>query len=162
MTWYNILLIVAVLILIAQFLATFFFGDLDIDSDFDGDLTGSDFLSFKGITHFVLGFSLVLTLFKSTDVGTLTIAVTVGLGFCLGLGWIYKLIYKNLSCEIKYTDVITKASGTVVWFNKQTGKGEVNVNLKEGLTLIPFESEKYLKTGDSVKVTGDRNLVHIL
>ena len=60
MEWYYILGIISYGIFIVQFiLSNLGFGDTDIDIDLDGDIDFdvSDLLSFKGLIHFLMGFS---------------------------------------------------------------------------------------------------------
>ena len=60
MEWYYVLGIISYGIFIVQFiLSNLGFGDTDIDIDLDGnvDFDVSDLLSFKGLIHFLMGFS---------------------------------------------------------------------------------------------------------
>ena len=53
----NIFLIIAVVttgIFVIQFILSIFFGDIDADVDVDADI--SSMVSFKGLTHFGIGF----------------------------------------------------------------------------------------------------------
>lgn len=59
MSWYVILFVVTFTIFFVKLLISLFAGDFDLDVDFDGD-TDCDLLSvfsFKGILHFLMGFS---------------------------------------------------------------------------------------------------------
>ena len=62
MEWYNILFFVTLAFFIIKTIISFVFGDIDIDFDADGDVDFdvSSMLSFKGILHFLLGFSTYL------------------------------------------------------------------------------------------------------
>ncbi len=46
--------VVASAIFLIQFIMSIFFGDLDTDTDIDVDLSSA--ISFKGLTHFCIGF----------------------------------------------------------------------------------------------------------
>ncbi len=64
MAWYTILFITVMSLFIIKLAISLFAGDIDIDIDFDGD---SDFdtssaFSFKGLIHFLMGFSSYLLL----------------------------------------------------------------------------------------------------
>ena len=78
MEWYYVLGIISYSIFIVQFiLSNLGFGDTDIDIDLDGDadFDVSDLLSFKGLIHFLMGFSGWLMLSGTVNVFTIVIAV---------------------------------------------------------------------------------------
>lgn len=97
MEWYYILGIISYGIFIVQFiLSNLGFGDTDIDIDLDGDIDFdvSDLLSFKGLIHFLMGFSGWLMLSGTVNVFTIIIAIILGIGFMVGLYFIYKVCMK--------------------------------------------------------------------
>ena len=83
MTWYLILLVISACVLIGQTVLSFIGGEIDVDMD--TDLDSSDMLSFKGIVHFVFGFSLTLTTMGGVSVLSTFVAVLVGLLFTVGM-----------------------------------------------------------------------------
>ena len=83
MTWYLILLVISACVLIGQTVLSFIGGEIDVDMD--ADLDSSDMLSFKGIVHFVFGFSLTLTTMGGVSVLSTFVAVLVGLLFTVGM-----------------------------------------------------------------------------
>ena len=69
MAWYTILFINVLSLFIVKLAISLFAGDIDMDVDFDGD---SDFdtssaFSFKGVLHFLVGFSSYLFARAHTD-----------------------------------------------------------------------------------------------
>lgn len=64
----NIFLIIAIVttgIFVIQFILSIFFGDIDADVDVDADI--SSMVSFKGLTHFGIGFGWYMYLIGKTD-----------------------------------------------------------------------------------------------
>jgi len=97
MEWYYILGIISYGIFIIQFiLSNLGIGDMDLDVDCDGniDFGASDLLSFKGLTHFVMGFSGWLMLNGQVTIATIIGAVIVGIIFVVALFFLYKLCMK--------------------------------------------------------------------
>lgn len=99
--WYYILGMIAYGIFILQTILSIVIGDFDFDIDFDGnvDFDGSDILSFKGLIHFLMGFSGWLMLadkFQTTFplIGNMWGAVLVGLVLMIVLYYTYKFCYK--------------------------------------------------------------------
>lgn len=101
MTWYFTLFIGSVIIMLFQTMGSWLGADIDIDIDLDGDLDadGGSILSFKGIVHFVLGFSTVLCAFAANNIDKLhftwwqyIIAVIAGIVCVIELYRLYKLI----------------------------------------------------------------------
>ena len=58
--------VVASAIFLIQFIMSIFFGDLDTDTDIDVDLSSA--VSFKGLTHFCIGFGWYMYIAKSTAI----------------------------------------------------------------------------------------------
>ena len=102
MSWYFILFWVCFCFFILKTLISFFAGDTDIDFDADGDIDFdvSTLFSFKGVMHFLLGFSSFLSLVaKFSEAASLSwyhylIAIGVGFIFMVGLFYLYKLMMK--------------------------------------------------------------------
>lgn len=102
MSWFYILFGIVLGIFIIKTLISTVFGDMDIDFDVDGDIDFdvSSMLSFKGILHFLLGFSSYLSIFGYVNHVThfsfihYIIAFIVGIIFMIGLYYLYKLVIK--------------------------------------------------------------------
>lgn len=65
--------VVASAIFLIQFIMSIFFGDLDTDTDIDVDLSSA--VSFKGLTHFCIGFGWYIYIAKSTAISTFLIGI---------------------------------------------------------------------------------------
>lgn len=108
MEWYYILFFSVLVFFILKTILSLAFGDTDVDFDADGDVDFdiSSMLSFKGILHFMLGFSTYLAATAKFDrtydgIGTYqftwdnyVIASIIGLAFMYGLWHLYKLMMK--------------------------------------------------------------------
>lgn len=91
-----IISIVASAIFLLQFIIALFVGDVD-DENSNGcvaDTDLSDVFSFKGLTHFLIGFGWTKVLFEDTDWYVWLIAVLVGIVCSFILFWVYYFAYK--------------------------------------------------------------------
>lgn len=79
-------------IFLIQFFMSIFFGDIDTDTDLDADL--GSVVSFKGLTHFCIGFGWYMYIAKSTTISTFLIGITIGLIFVFMLWFLYKKAYQ--------------------------------------------------------------------
>ena len=126
--------------------------------DFDLDVDSGDFMSFKGLIHFLFGFSLVLTLYKEVTLLTLCFAIFVGFIAMFLLYGIYSWLYNKLKEERIYTEVFENVDAIVTYYDVETKKGEVKVSLPEGVFNLPFtnETDYVLKANDVIQVSGER------
>lgn len=77
---HTIFLIIALVttgIFLIQFVLSIFFGDMD--ADVDADI--SSVVSFKGLTHFGIGFGWYMYLAGNADIASYAIGILVGLFF---------------------------------------------------------------------------------
>ena len=91
----NIFLIIAVVttgIFVIQFILSIFFGDIDADTDVDADI--SSVVSFKGLTHFGIGFGWYMYLIGNTDIQSYAVAILIGLFFVFAVWFLYKKAYQ--------------------------------------------------------------------
>lgn len=93
MKWYYILGMISYGIFLFQFLLSVIGADTDLDVDLDGDadLDASSLFSFKGLIHFLMGFSGWLMLVGKISYFTVCTAVVVGVVFMILLFYLYKL-----------------------------------------------------------------------
>ena len=99
MCWFYILFFFTLGIFVLKTLLTIMFGDTDIDFDTDGDVDFdvSSVFSFKGILHFLLGFSSFLSItgwvnkITTFSIYHYVIAFIIGVIFMFGLYYIYVL-----------------------------------------------------------------------
>ncbi len=70
----------------------FFFGDFDADTDIDTDI--SSVVSFKGLTHFGIGFGWYMYLQHNTEIQTYLTGFVIGLIFVFAVWFLYKKAYQ--------------------------------------------------------------------
>jgi hypothetical protein len=163
MAWYEIALIASGVLFLFSTLISLFFGEIDIEAapGIDGFLL-SDIISFKGLLHFAIGFSLVLTLMQEVTILSVACGVISGIVFVFALYYLYKLIYEKLQQSMKYTDEIKEMEAEVYFWNENRKIGEVFIIL-EGrpvtVTLQGAEGFK-LEKGQKIKVSGTRKAVY--
>ena len=92
---HTIFLIIALVttgIFLIQFVLSIFFGDIDADVDVDADI--SSVVSFKGLTHFGIGFGWYMYLVGNADIASYAIGILVGLFFVFAVWFLYKKAYQ--------------------------------------------------------------------
>lgn len=97
MEWYYILGIISYSIFIIQAILShlgFIETELDVDFDSNADFSVSDLLSFKGLLHFIMGFSGWLMLSGKVTTLTISCACCAGVIFVIILYFVYKLCMK--------------------------------------------------------------------
>jgi hypothetical protein len=167
MAWYVILLIAASALFVLSTVGSLILGDIDVDVDVSADidpgaLSASDLISFKGLLHFALGFSLVLTLMNEVSWISCTIAVLTGLVFVVILYYLYNFVYTKLQQNLKYTDVINEMEATVYFWNEERKTGEVFLTLEGRPVTVTLENAEgmNLEKGQKIRVSGTRKAVH--
>lgn len=91
-TVFLFIAIAATAIFLIQFVMSVFFGDLDTDTDLDGDL--GSVVSFKGFTHFCIGMGWYMYISGGTNILSYGVGIVVGLVFVLALWFLYKKAYQ--------------------------------------------------------------------
>jgi len=164
MAWYDIVLIVTAGLFLISTVGSLFFGDLDIDAGVDiGDsFVLSDVISFKGLLHFALGFSLALSLWRGMTWVSSAVGVATGLVFVVVLYYLYKLIYDKLQQNMQYTQEINEMDAEVYFWSKEQKTGEVFVTLEGRQVAITLQCPDtiQLERGQKIKVSGNRKVVH--
>jgi hypothetical protein len=96
--WYYILGIISYGIFLLQFIVSCITGeiDVDLDMDFDGDYDFSinDLVSFKGLIHFLMGFSGFIMLCGKVNIPITIVAIVIGVVFVILLAIVYKMAMK--------------------------------------------------------------------
>lgn len=152
----NIFLIIALVttgIFIVQFVLSIFFGDLDADSDIDGDI--NSIVSFKGLTHFGIGFGWYMYLQQNTEVMTYFIGILVGLFFVIAVWFLYKKAYQLQ--QTNHTEKPEQLPGRecTIYFNRGDGKYTVQISRDGALREIDVisETKQAYQTGDKTIIT---------
>jgi len=166
MAWYVIVLIVSAGLFVITSIGSLFFGGMDIDLDTDLD-TGSGFLlgdviSFKGLIHFSIGFSLSLTLMGGFSLLSAIVGVVTGTVFVLVLYYLYHFLFKKLQQNIKYTNVINDMEAEVYYWDDKTKIGEVFITLEGRPVTVTLECQEdiHFEKGQKIRVTGTRHSVY--
>jgi hypothetical protein len=131
MTWYEITLLVSAAFFLLSTIGSLLFGG--IETDFDVEVEGtllSDVFSFKGLLHFVIGFSLVLTLMHEVTWASVAFGVLAGLAFAVVLFYLYRTMYGRAQQSLHYTHDIKDMDAEVYFWNKERRIGEVFVTLE--------------------------------
>lgn len=100
----HIILVTCLCIFCIQMILNIFGGDIDIDTDIDAD----DIISFKGILHFLLGFSVYITVLGEINFINIMGGLISGFIFAFVLYKTYKFIYKLGSSKIReeYSELV--------------------------------------------------------
>jgi hypothetical protein len=167
MTWYEIVLLVSSIFFLLSTVGSLLFGGIDVDFDADIDVdvnTGGlfgDVFSFKGLLHFCIGFSLVLTLMHEVSFASVSYGVITGLVFAVVLYFLYKFMYDKAQHSIKYTYEIKDMDAEVYFWHKERRIGEVFVTLEGRPVTITIHCPEGvdLEKGQKLKVSGTRKLV---
>lgn len=169
MTWFNILFCVVFAIFFLKSLISWIAGDIDIDVDFDGDtdIDVSGMLSFKGILHFLMGFSSVLTAvgYENTQsffipytfsIGTYILAVCAGIVTMVGLFYLYRLMLK-LNHYTTDNLNLHNMNGKI-YLVEENGQYQVLVDTPNGtFKKTAYSDGKNHKIGDEITVKWDRD-----
>ena len=163
MAWYVIVLIASSGLFLLTTIGSLFFGDMDLDADVDvgsGFVLG-DLISFKGLIHFVIGFSLALTLMGDFSLLSATVGVVTGIVFVLVLYFLYKTLFEKLQQSVKYTYEINDMEAEVYFWDDKSKIGEVFITLEGRPVTVTLKCEKdiRLEKGQKIKVSGTRHSV---
>jgi uncharacterized membrane protein len=162
MTWYEIVLIVSSGLFLLATISSLFFGEIDVELDVDSGFLFSDLVSFKGLLHFAIGFSLTLTLMQEVTLASVAIGVIAGTVFVAILYYLYKFVYEKLQQNMKYTDEIKEMDAEVYFWNETQKIGEVFVTLEGRPVTITLQGAGGIKLekGQKIKVSGNRQSVY--
>jgi len=164
MAWYTILFIVTFLIFAIKLIMSWCYGDLELDVDFDGDVDFdmSAAFSFKGLLHFLMGFSSYLFLrsvFSTVDkvngvvqFGILDYmwATIFGVFLMLLLIWGYSLALKASQESKNPQDLINNCKGNI-YINLGNGQYSVQAHTPAGTTNVTaFYTSDDLEPGTEV------------
>lgn len=153
---HSIFLIIALVttgIFAVQFVLSIFFGDMDADADVDADL--SSMVSFKGLTHFGIGFGWYMYLAGNSEILSYAIAILIGLFFVIAVWFLYKKAYQ-LQQE-NHTEKTEQLVGRecTIYFKQSSGKYTVQTSRDGAMREVDVlsESEKTYQTGDRTVIT---------
>ena len=165
MAWYVIVLIVSSGLFLLTTIGSLFFGDMDIDTNADLDVGSgfllSDVISFKGLVHFTIGFSLTLTLMNEISLLSVSVGVITGTIFVLVLYYLYKIVFEKLHQSITYTTEINDLEAEVYYWDDKSKTGEVFVTLEGRPVTVTLECREgvHFEKGQKIRVSGTRHSV---
>ncbi|MDR1437238.1 MAG: hypothetical protein LBI65_03865 [Candidatus Symbiothrix sp.] len=162
MAWYEIVLIASSGLFLLFTVCSLFFGEIDVDLDLDAGFLLSDLVSFKGMLHFVIGFSLTLTLFREVTLASVGTGVITGIVFVAALYYLYKTVYGKLQQNMKYTTEIKEMDAEVYFWNENQKIGEVFIILEGRPVTVTLQGAEgaNLEKGQKIKVSGTRQSVY--
>ena len=146
-TFFLIIALVTTGIFLIQFILSIFFGDLDADVDVDTDI--SSVVSFKGLTHFGIGFGWYMYLAGNT------VGIMVGLFFVFAVWFLYKKAYQLQQVNrTEQTDQLVGRECTI-YFKQSDSKYTVQTNRDGAMREVDVisESGKAYQTGDRTVIT---------
>lgn len=155
-------------IFIIRFILSWVGGDFDIESDVDV----SDIVSFKGLTHFLMGFSGWLSVKSFTTHNIMwydyLIAFVLGVIFVIILYYVYKFLMKleNKPQVLSGKDLI--GSTAKVYLTSSTIDADtlfkylITTDNGIGTVEIPAKSREFYKIGDSVVIKDYVNAYYII
>lgn len=167
LSWYVWVLVITLCIFAVKTILYWIGGDTDLDLDFDGetDIDVSGMLSFKGILHFIMGFSAVLTSisYEKTHSLSETVqftflnyvwAIVIGFLFMGFLFYLYKFMMK-LNHYNQSQPSFNDCTAKVYLVDNVNKEYDVLISTPQGTfkkTLKPFENEKEYHVGEYVTV----------
>jgi hypothetical protein len=162
MAWYVIVLIVASALFLLSTIGSVFLGDMDADWSTSSGFLMSDLLSFKGFTHFTIGFSLVLTLMQGLSLVSAGVGVVTGIVFMAVLYYLYKFFFEKLQQSMKYTNEIKEMDAEIYFWDAQSKIGEVFIILEGRPVTVTLKCPDgiSLTKGQKIKVSGNRHAVY--
>lgn len=140
-------------IFLIQFVLSIFFGDMDVDVDVDADI--SSVVSFKGLTHFGIGFGWYMYLAGNTEIQSYVIAMLVGLFFVFAVWFLYKKAYQLQQVNrTEQTDQLVGRECTI-YFKQSDGRYTVQTSRDGAMREVDVisESDKAYHTGDRTIIT---------
>jgi hypothetical protein len=177
MAWYTILFIAVFAVFFVKLIISLFFGDFDLDVDLDGDsdVDSSGAFSFKGILHFLMGFSSYLVArvnlypvnlninngFASFGFFDYFLAVICGIILMFILYFCYKLAVKANCTPSLPQDNINGCTGNI-YLNLGNGQYSVEAHTLAGTTNVDaYYSSDDLEIGTEVKLTVENDKILI-
>ena len=155
----NIFLIIALVttgIFAVQFVLSIFFGDINADADIDTDI--SSVVSFKGLTHFGIGFGWYMYLQQDTDVISYIVGILVGLLFVFAVWYLYKKAYQLQQVNRSENTEQLVGRECTIYFNQGKGKYTVQVSRDGAMREVDVisKSSKVNRTGDKTIIAAYR------
>ena len=156
-TIFLIIALVTTGIFFIQFILSIFFGDMDADVDVDADL--SSVVSFKGLTHFGIGFGWYMYLAGNTKIQSLVIAILIGLFFVFAVWFLYKKAYQLQQVNRSEQTEQLVGRECTIYFKQGENKYTVQTSRDGAMREVDVisESGKTYQTGDKTIISNYKN-----
>lgn len=156
----NVFLIIALVttgIFVMQFILSIFFGDMDADVDADVDL--SSVVSFKGLTHFGIGFGWYMFLAGDAGIQSYVVAILIGLFFVFAVWFLYKKAYQLQQVNRSEKTEQLVGRECTIYFAQGDGRYTVQARKNGAMREVDVVSEtnKAYQTGDKTIITAYRD-----
>ncbi len=152
-TIFLIIALVTTGIFAVQFILSIFFGDIDAEADIDTDI--SSVVSFKGLTHFGIGFGWYMYLLGNTEVMTYVVGILVGLLFVLAVWFLYKKAYQLQQTNHPESDEQLVGRECTIYLGRDGSRYTVQV-IRNGAMRdaeVISQSGAQYRTGDKTLIT---------
>lgn len=130
---------------------------MDADVDVDADI--SSVVSFKGLTHFGIGFGWYMYLAGNTEVQSFVIAILIGLFFVFAVWFLYKKAYQLQ--QVNSSEQIEQLVGRecTIYFKQSGNKYTVQTSRDGAMREVDVisESGKTYQTGDKTIISNYKN-----
>ena len=156
-TIFLIIALVTTGIFFIQFILSIFFGDMDADVDVDADI--SSVVSFKGLTHFGIGFGWYMYLAGNTKIQSLVIAILIGLFFVFAVWFLYKKAYQLQQVNRSEQTEQLVGRECTIYFKQGENKYTVQTSRDGAMREVDVisESGKTYQTGDKTIISNYKN-----
>lgn len=153
-TVFLIIALVTTGIFLVQFVLSIFFGDINADTDVDADI--SSLVTFKGLTHFGIGFGWYMYLAGNTEIQSYAIAFLIGLFFMVAVWYLYKKAYQLQQENRAETTEQLVGRECTIYFQQGNSRYTVEVNRNGAMREVDVhsETEKVYQTGERTVITG--------
>ena len=150
-TIFLIIALVTTGIFVIQFILSIFFGDIDTDI--------SSVVSFKGLTHFGIGFGWYMYLAGNTEIQTYAVAIFVGLCFVLAVWFLYKKAFQLQQVNRSEQTEQLVGRECTIYFKQNDGRYTVQTKRDGAMREVDVisESGKTYQTGDHTVITRYQN-----
>ena len=150
-TIFLIIALVTTGIFLIQFVLSISFGDIDADVDVDADI--SSVVSFKGLTHFGIGFGWYMYLAGNTEIQSYIIGILVGLFFVFAVWFLYKKAYQLQ--QVNHNEQTDQLVGRecVIYFKQSDNTVQTTRDGAMREVDVISESGKAYQTGDRTMIT---------
>lgn len=156
-TIFLIIALVTTGIFAVQFILSIFFGDLETYVDVDVDI--SSVVSFKGLTHFGIGFGWYMYLAGNTEIQSFVIAILIGLFFVFAVWFLYKKAYQLQ--QVNHSEQTEQLVGRecTIYFKQNGNKYTVQTSRDGAMREVDVisESGKTYQTGDKTIISNYKN-----